>query len=133
MFKLVSTYDGAGTIYDTFKVTAEEAIADGETLKFGSGRVTKASAADVVRAVAVQAVAASASGVYPDGDCILVREDQVWEAPYTTANTGVPAPGGAYRIASDGLSVDADNANGKFLVISVDTTAATCKGRFLQA
>lgn len=132
MFKLISTYDGGATIVDIFVVTAEEAVADGEALKFGSGRVTKAGAADVVRAVATHKVAASAAGVYPPIECITVREDQVWEAPYVTASTGVPAPGGAYKLDSTATKVDADNTSGKFLVISVDTEKKTCKGRFLQ-
>jgi len=133
MFKLVSTYDGGATIIDVYPVTAEEAIVDGEALKFGSGRVTKAGAADVVRAVATHKVAASAAGVYPPLESITVREDQVWEAPYVTASTGVPAPGALHKLDSTATKVDADNTSGKFLVISVDTEKKTCKGRFLQS
>ena len=46
MFVLESTYDGAGTVVEVLPLTNDEAAAVGETFKFSSGKLTKASASD---------------------------------------------------------------------------------------
>jgi hypothetical protein len=127
-FILESTLDGSATVTKEFPLTNSEAAAVGEAMKFASGKLTKAGAQDAPAAIAIQAVDA---GTGNTADTIPIRRDQVFKAPYASSSTNVPGVGGKYRLNSTATGVDADNADGKFEVLSVDTTNAVCRGRFL--
>ena len=135
MFVLESTYDGAGTVVEVLPLTNDEAAAVGETFKFSSGKLTKASVSDKPAYIGIQKVVAGASN---NVEAIAVRADQVWLADYTsTANPVVPpAVGATHCIDADGLNVDADKTKdtsqvaGKATIISVDTAKKKCRVKF---
>ncbi len=134
MFVLESTYDGAGTVVEVLLMKDNEAAADGETLKFTSGKLTKASTSDSPAYISIQKVAA---GTNKTVESIAVRPDQVWLADYVTATTNAPAVGATHCIDSNGLNVDADatadtsSVAGKALIVSVDTAKKKCRCRFV--
>jgi hypothetical protein len=130
MFVLESTYDGAGTIVEVKPLTDNEAAAVGETFKFTSGKLTKASTTTKPAYIGIQKVAA---GTNKAVETIAVRSDQVWLADYTsTANPVVPpAVGSKYALDSNGLNINAASTNGTpATVISVDTAKAKCRVKF---
>lgn len=133
MFVLESTYDGAGTVVEVRPLTDSEAAAVGETLKFTSGKLTKASTSDKPAYIGIQKVAAGTNKVV---EAIAVRSDQVWVADYVTATTNAPAVGATHCIDGDGLNVDADKTKdasevaGKVTIISVDTAKKKCRCKF---
>ena len=133
MFVLESTYDGAGTIVDAKYMKNNEAAADGETFKFDTGRLTKASTSDYPDYIGIQKVAAGTDKLV---EVIAVRADQVWVADYVTASTNAPAVGATHCIDGDGLNVDADktadgsSVAGKAFIVSVDTANKKCRVRF---
>ena len=133
MFVLESTYDGAGTVVEVLPLTNDEAAAVGETFKFSSGKLTKASTSDKPVYIGIQKVAA---GTNKTVETIAVRPDQVWLADYVTANTNAPAVGATHCIDADGLNVDADKTKdisqvaGKATIISVDTAKKKCRVKF---
>ena len=130
MFVLESTYDGAGTIVEVKPLTDNEAAAVGETFKFTSGKLTKASTTTKPAYIGIQKVAAGAGN---NVEAIAVRADQVWLADYTsTANPVVPpAVGSKYALDSSGLNINAASTHGTpATVISVDTAKAKCRVKF---
>lgn len=133
MFVLESTYDGAGTVVEVLLMKDSEAAADGETFKFDTGRLTKASTSDYPDYIGIQKVAA---GTSKPVEVIAVRPDQVWLADYVTATTNAPAVGATHCIDSNGLNVDADatadnsSVAGKAFIVSVDTAKKKCRVRF---
>lgn len=130
MFVLESTYDGAGTIVEVKPLTDNEAAAVGETFKFSSGKLTKATTTDKPAYIGIQKVA---SGTNKTVEAIAVRADQVWLADYTsTANPVVPpAVGSKYALDSNGLNINAASTGGApATVISVDTAKAKCRVKF---
>lgn len=134
MFVLESTYDGAGTIVETLLMKNNEAAAVGETFKFDTGRLSKASTSDKPVYIGIQKVAA---GTNKTVETIAVRPDQVWVADYVTASTNAPAIGATHCIDGDGLNVDADatadnsSVAGKVFIISVDTAKKKCRCKFV--
>lgn len=117
MFKLESTFDGAGTIIETALMTDNEAGAVGEVMKFALGKLTKAGADDTPEAILIKKTAAG-TGVATE--FVRVRRDQVWLADYTGT---APAVGTVYGLDSTGLLIDTANTeNGDWKVISVDGT-----------
>lgn len=133
MFVLESTYDGAGTVVEVLPLSTSEAAAVGETFKFSSGKLTKASASDKPAYIGIQKVAA---GTNKTVEAISVRQDQVWLADYVTASTNTPAVGATHCIDGYGLNVDADatadsnSVAGKVFIISVDTAKKKCRCKF---
>lgn len=130
MFVLESTYDGAGTVVEVLPLTNNEAAAVGETFKFTSGKLTKASTTTKPAYIGIQKVAA---GTGNNVEAIAVRADQVWLADYTsTANPVVPpAVGSKYALDSNGLNINAASTDGTpATVISVDTAKAKCRVKF---
>ena len=128
MFVLESTYDGAGTVVEVLPFTNSEAAAVGETLKFSSGKLTKAATTSKPAYVGIQKVAA---GTNKTVEAIAVRTDQVWVADYVTAATGVPTVGAKHVLDADGLNIDADTtASGVVTIISVDTAKKKCRCKF---
>lgn len=130
MFVLESTYDGAGTIVEVKPLNDNEAVVVGETLKFTSGKLTKASTTTKPAYIGIQKVAA---GTGNNVEAIAVRADQVWLADYTsTANPVVPpAVGSKYALDSNGLNINAASTDGTpATVISVDTAKAKCRVKF---
>ena len=130
MFVLESTYDGAGTIVEVKPLTDNQAAAVGETFKFTSGKLTKASTTTKPAYIGIQKVAAGAGN---NVEAIAVRADQVWLADYTsTANPVVPpAVGSKYALDSNGLNINAASTDGTpATVISVDTAKAKCRVKF---
>lgn len=130
MFVLESTYDGAGTIVEVKPLTDNEAAAVGETFKFTSGKLTKASTTTKPAYIGIQKVDA---GTGNNVEAIAVRADQVWLADYTsTANPVVPpAVGSKYALDSNGLNINAASTDGTpATVISVDTAKAKCRVKF---
>lgn len=128
MFVLESTYDGAGTVVEVLPLTNGEAAAVGETLKFSSGKLTKAATTYKPAYIGIQKVAA---GTNKTVEAIAVRTDQVWVADYVTAATGVPAVGAKHVLDADGLNIDADTTeSGVVTIISVDTAKKKCRCKF---
>jgi hypothetical protein len=117
MFKLESTFDGAGTIIETALMTDNEAGAVGEVMKFALGKLTKAGADDLPEGVLIKATEA---GTSVTTEFIRVRRDQVWLADYTGT---APAVGTVYGLDATGLLIDTANTDGgDWKVISVDGT-----------
>ena len=117
MFKLESTFDGAGTIIETALMTDNEAGAVGEVVKFSSGKLTKAGADDLPEGVLIKATKA---GTSVTTEFIRVRRDQVWLADYTGT---APAVGTVCGLDATGLLIDTANTDGgDWKVISVDGT-----------
>ena len=130
MFVLESTYDGAGTVVEVLPLTNNEAAAVGETFKFASGKLTKASTTTKPAYIGIQKVAA---GTGNNVEAIAVRADQVWLADYTSTASPVvpPAVGSKYALDSNGLNINAASTNGKpATVISVDTAKKKCRVKF---
>lgn len=130
MFVLESTYDGAGTVVEVLPLTNEEAVAVGETLKFSSGKATKASTTTKPAYVSIQKVEA---GTNKTVEAIAVRADQVWIADYTSTASPVvpPAVGAKYALDANGLNINAASTNGTpATIISVDTAKAKCRVKF---
>lgn len=130
MFVLESTYDGAGTVVEVLPLANEEAAAVGETFKFTSGKLTKASTTTKPAYIGIQKVAA---GTGNNVEAIAVRADQVWLADYTSTATPVVAPavGSKYALDSNGLNINAASTNGTpATVISVDTAKKKCRVKF---
>ena len=126
MFVLESTYDGAGTVVEVLSLSTGEAAAVGETFKFSSGKLTKASVSDKPAYIGIQKVVAGASN---NVEAIAVRADQVWLADYTS--TASPAVGSKYALDSNGLNINAASTNGTpATVISVDTAKKKCRVKF---
>lgn len=122
MFILESTYDGAGTIVETARITDSEAGAVGEVMKFTSGKLTKAGVDDTPEAVLIKATGA---GTGVTTEFIKVRRDQVFVADYTGTD---PVVGAAYGIDSTGLLIDGDNTSGgEWIIVSVDTANDKCR------
>lgn len=95
-FKFLRSYSGNTTpSIETMKAAAETAIAKGDALIYSSGYLTPVTAGTgaVVDAVAVEAVSASAAGVYPDIRVIRVHPGQIYlaslDATPDQANVGV--------------------------------------------
>jgi hypothetical protein len=134
MFALESTYDGAGTVVEVLLMKDNEAAANGETFKFDTGRLSKASGSDKPVYIGIQEVA---TGTSKPVEVIAVRPDQVWLADYVTASTNAPAVGATHCIDSNGLNVDADatadisSVAGKAFIVSVDTAKKKCRCRFV--
>lgn len=117
MFKLESTFDGAGTIIETALMTDSEAGAVGKVMKFVSGKLTAAGADDTPEAILIKKTAA---GTGVTTEFIRVRRDQVWLADYTGT---APAVGTVYGLDATGLLIDTSNTDGgDWKVISVDGT-----------
>ena len=130
MFVLESTYDGAGTVVEVLPLTNDEAAAVGETFKFSSGKLTKASTTTKPAYIGIQKVAA---GTGNNVEAIAVRADQVWLADYTSTASPVvpPAVGSKYALDSNGLNINAASTNGTpATVISVDTAKKKCRVKF---
>ena len=130
MFVLESTYDGAGTVVEVLSLSTGEAAAVGETFKFSSGKLTKASVSDKPAYIGIQKVAA---GTGNNVEAIAVRADQVWLADYTSTASPVvpPAVGSKYALDSNGLNINAASTNGTpATVISVDTAKKKCRVKF---
>jgi hypothetical protein len=130
MFVLESTYDGAGTVVEVLPLTNDEAAAVGETFKFSSGKLTKASTTTKPAYIGIQKVAA---GTGNNVEAIAVRADQVWLADYTSTASPVvpPAIGSKYALDSNGLNINAASTDGTpATVISVDTAKAKCRVKF---
>ena len=130
MFVLESTYDGAGTVAEVLPLTNDEAAAVGETFKFTSGKLTKASTTTKPAYIGIQKVAA---GTGNNVEAIAVRADQVWLADYTSTASPVvpPAVGSKYALDSNGLNINAASADGTpATVISVDTAKKKCRVKF---
>ena len=126
MFVLESTYDGAGTVVEVLPLTNNEAAAVGETFKFASGKLTKASVSDKPAYIGIQKVVAGASN---NVEAIAVRADQVWLADYTS--TASPVVGSKYALDSNGLNINAASTDGTpATVISVDTAKKKCRVKF---
>ena len=126
MFVLESTYDGAGTVVEVLPLTNDEAAAVGETFKFSSGKLTKASVSDKPAYIGIQKVVAGASN---NVEAIAVRADQVWLADYTS--TASPVVGSKYALDSNGLNINAASTNGTpATVISMDTAKKKCRVKF---
>ena len=126
MFVLESTYDGAGTVVEVLSLSTDEAAAVGETFKFSSGKLTKASVSDKPAYIGIQKVVAGASN---NVEAIAVRADQVWLADYTS--TASPVVGSKYALDSNGLNINAASTNGTpATVISVDTAKKKCRVKF---
>ena len=126
MFVLESTYDGAGTIVEVKPLTDNEPAAVGETFKFTSGKLTKASTTTKPAYIGIQKVAA---GTGNNVEVIAVRADQVWLADYTS--TANPVVGSKYALDSSGLNINAASTDGTpATVISVDTAKAKCRVKF---
>ena len=126
MFVLESTYDGAGTVVEVLSLSTGEAAAVGETFKFSSGKLTKASVSDKPAYIGIQKVVAGASN---NVEAIAVRADQVWLADYTS--TASPVVGSKYALDSNGLNINAASTNGTpATVISVDTAKKKCRVKF---
>jgi hypothetical protein len=134
MFVLESTYDGAGTVVEVLFMKNNEAAAVGETFKFDTGRLSKASTSDKPVYIGIQNVTA---GTSKPVEAVAVRPDQVWLADYVTATTNAPAVGATHCIDANGLNVDADavkdtsDVAGKALIVSVDTAKKKCRCRFV--
>lgn len=109
--------------------TNSEAFTAGEVVKLSSGRWTKASSTDVPAGIITHNVTA---GTDNQAEVILIREGDVFEAPYSgTPNAGFVPGANAVAIANDGLSVDSSTvAGGAVAALSVNTAKKTCQIKF---
>ncbi len=127
MFVLESTLDGAGTIVETGLMTNSEAGANGEAVKFSSGKLTKCDVDDAPQAILIKT---TSSGTNVVTEFIRIRRDQIWLADYTGT---APVVGvGTYGFDSTAKRVDGDNTSGgEIEIVSVDTTKSKCRVKFL--
>lgn len=122
MFKLESTFDGAGTIIETALMTDSEAGAVGEVMKFALGKLTAAGVDDTPEAILIKKTAA---GTGVTTEFIRVRRDQVWLADYTGT---APVIGAVYGHDATSLLIDGDNSSGgEWIIKSVDTAKGKCR------
>jgi len=126
MFKLESTYDGAGTVVKQAYMTDSEAGSKGEAVVFSSGRLTKVAATGVPQGILIKDTEA---GTDVETEYIPVRRDQVYLADYAGADPTVGVK--TYAFDSTGLKVDGDTAtDGCIEIVSVDTVNKKCRVKF---
>lgn len=126
MFKLESTFDGAGTIVEKAYMTDSEAGSAGEAVVFSSGRLTKVATTGKPQGILIKDTDA---GTDVETEYIPVRRDQVFIADYTGA---IPTVGvKTYAFDATGLKVDGNTATGGCIeILSVDTANSKCRVRF---
>lgn len=109
--------------------TNSEAFTAGEAVKLVNGRWTKASGADVPAGIITHNVTA---GTDKEAEVQLIREGDVFEAPYEGTPAGGFVPGAnAVALDTDGLAVDsATVTGGAIAILSVNTDKATCQLKF---
>jgi hypothetical protein len=128
-FRLIQDLTGSPMVIRKYLVTDSEAIARGEALKFVSGRLTMAAAADPVAAIATHAVAA---GTDKECEVIIVTAAQIYEVEYT----GTPDAGFVEGCNSTDIDATATKLNaadivgGACAILRKDTTAGKCQVMF---
>lgn len=109
--------------------TVGETFTRGEAVSIVSGSFTKAANGAAIAGFAAQTKTCTASDAALE--VTEARADDVFEAPYTgTADATFKAGANTVDVAADGLSVLASDVTGGALVVmSTNTTKATCRVR----
>jgi hypothetical protein len=124
----VKSMDGASDPFEYGLMTDSEAVVLGETLKYTSGRLTKASGTDTPEVVALASADAGTNVRIP-----FVRLDDQREFEVkSSATVAATLIGSKVTIGTDGLTVTATTTSGVFLVSATDgaTTTSTVRGYF---
>lgn len=127
-FVPVKSMDGASDPFEYGLMTNSEAVVLGETLKYTSGRLTKASGTDTPEVIAL-----ASAGAGTDVRIPFVRLDDQREFEVkSSATVAATLIGSKVTIGSDGLTVTATTTSGVFLVSATDgaTTNSTVRGYF---
>lgn len=113
-----------GLVEQEYYVTDSESITKGQALKFASGRLTSATAAAAIAAIALHSVT---GGTDQTCKVLLVLPGMVFEVGYTGTPDGGFVPGcNSCDIASGGLLLNAaDVTGGPCAMLSKDTTNTT--------
>lgn len=129
-FEFLRAENDAAPIEKELAATASEAYVHGETLKFSSGTLTKASGADAPEFVyAGKDITSAITGQIIN--VIPVLPEYEFAAPFSVSGTARVA-GDKVTIASDGKGVTATTTNGKFqLLENGKASGAYVRGRFI--
>lgn len=129
--KKIKSLDGAGEVVrDDLIMTNAEAGVVGKAYVVTSGKLTAAATDVRPQYIGRKTTAAATPGVATE--VTYVRNDDLFECPYTTSGSGVPVVGTkTYDLNSTLTGVDADTATGGLTeIVSVNTTDATCVIKF---